>query len=277
MKVFTRRWRVLSLTAAVALAAVSAVSALDMSVGGGGFFAGDFGGGFFSNSISSVNSFGSMGGMPVTLDFTREQKSPWLGGGIKGFFDLTYAEISVGLTFAGGSLKTTSSVKFTVAGTDVPLPEDIARELGIANSEIDMSGIFWNIGLLLKYPINFGAVTLFPAAGLDVMPCVSASWLPDRISSGAPGDYRAGDAGDLFALWIRFGAGFDYNMNDVMFLRTVALYGIRMENPAERDGGKDYIFDFLYDNQFASFDPRLDSKSASGYGVEVRVSVGFRL
>ena len=271
MKFFNRQgWgRTLLLAAVLATGSVSAVSALDMSVGGGGFFAGDFGGGFFSNSLS-FNYSGSMAGMPVTLDFAREQKSPWSGGGIKGFFDLTYAEISVGLTFVGGSLKTASSAKFTVAGIDMPLPEDAARELGIANSEIDMSGTFWNIGLLLKYPVNVGAVTLFPAVGFDGLSCVSANRLPDRVS----------DADDLGALWIKFGAGFDYNLNDVMFLRTVALYGIRMENKAETDVSEDrsYIRNSqILNDIFANFGPNVDSKSDSGYGVEVRVSVGFRL
>jgi len=133
-----------------------------------------------------------------------------------------------------------------------------------------MSGTFWNIGLLLKYPVNFGAVTLFPAAGFDGMSCVSANRLPDRVS----------DAGDLGALWIKFGAGFDYNLNDVMFLRTVALYGIRMENKAETDVSEDrsYIRNSqILNDIFANFGPNIDSKSDSGYGVEVRVSVGFRL
>jgi len=267
---FTKFGRTLLLTAVTVIVTVSAVSALDMSVGGGGFFANDFDGGFFSNSFSINSSSGSMGGMPVTLDFTREQKSPWSGGGIKVFFDLKYAEISTGLTFAGGSLKTTSSATFTMAGIDNTLPEEIARELGFANSEIDMSGTFWNIGLLLKYPINLGTATVFPAVGFDGLSCLSASWLPDRTN----------DADDLSPLWIKFGAGFDYNLNDRMFLRTVALYGIRFTTKAETDASEGILSE-IHNSQILNYiigNGRIGSEPFSeSYGLEVRVSVGFRL
>ena len=94
------------------------------SIGIGGFFSNDFGGGFKMPEINIKN---------IKIPGT-EMKTPWIGGGVKGFFDITYAEFGIGLTFASG----------------------------------DWSFNALNLGLLGKYPIELhDNISMFPAAGID--------------------------------------------------------------------------------------------------------------
>ncbi len=104
-----------------------------MSIGIGGFFSNDFGGGFKIPEIN-INK--------IKIPSSKV-KTPWVGGGIKGFFDITYVEIGVGLTFGGGTME-------------------------MAAVEVDWSFVALNLSILGKYPIEFtDNISLFPAIGTD--------------------------------------------------------------------------------------------------------------
>ena len=199
----------------LAFGAVSAVSAacdgvfpacseLDRSVGGGVFFAGDFGGGFFGVSREENGKVVS-------------ETVPWSGGGVHLFFDASYAEFSFDLALGSGTPKTD--------GKSV-------------NTDIGISFIGLGVGLLLKYPFELtDDVSLFPAFGVDY-----AFMLYSEAKSSVNGNdvYRKIEKPDRFgALWFKFGGGFDVALAGAMFLRPELLYGIRLANKYESDLAED--------------------------------------
>jgi len=240
---------VASIIVGLALGAVSAVSAVDMSFGGGGFFAGDWGAGFYGFEETSSGIKGT-------------ETSSWSGGGIHAFFDVTYAEISVGLTFAGGTEED------AIAGVVIPsvVPTDV-------------SGTFLNLGVLGKYPIPLNdKMTLFPAVGIDYALCLSGAATKLGIENKFDGLSLSGNpnptepkAGDLSALWIKFGAGMDYNLTDKIYIRPEFLYGIRLSNSYEG-----MMEDLHKAAQIGSSTPST-MESVLGHGLTIKAGVGFRL
>jgi len=214
-----------------------------LSVGGGAFFGSDFGGGLVGGKYSSSESM-----YGVTVKAEAEQSAPWFGGGINAFFDVQYAEVGLGITFASATWKSEYSVTVegSVAGVDMSYLNQSQK------SEFSVSSTLFNIGLLLKYPIDLGSMSVFPAAGIDYAACLSM-----KDENGHSND----DAGDASALWIKFGAGLDFSLSESMFLRSVLLYGIRMENKAESDLIKEAP----------------GAESIMGHGLTIRVGVGFKL
>ncbi|MDR2694187.1 MAG: autotransporter domain-containing protein [Chitinispirillales bacterium] len=234
----------------LALGAVSAVSAVDLSVGGGGFFASDFGGGLLGVSAKSASA-----------DIEMKQSVPWYGGGIQVFFDAAYAEIGLGLTFAGGTLST----ERTRAGETVK-----------DDTSTTASGTGLNISVLGKYPIALSdAVTLFPTAGIDYATCLSASYtsggkthdFDGKTDDGNPSEGEP-KAGDFSSLWIKFGVGLDYNLSDKLFLRPTVLYGIRLANKSEND---------MVDDMKVGAPSDAEINSVLGHGLTVKVGIGFKL
>jgi opacity protein-like surface antigen len=108
--------------------------AIDMSAGGGVFYAGGFGGGI-NIGIANVN---------VTM--------PYNAFGVYGFFDATYVEVSASLGFGSGDSKSNSPY--------------------FSSSSYSFTGL--SFGLLGKYPININdKITLFPAAGIEYQAVLS--------------------------------------------------------------------------------------------------------
>jgi len=226
------------IAAVLALGAFSTVSA-EMSVGGGGFFAGNFGGGV--DGEVSV----SAGGQSVNM--TMDVKMPNVGGGVYGFFDVEYAELSVGLFLGGGAWE----VEAKAAG------QSNKQKIG------DLSTVELDLGLLLKYPVALsGSMTVFPAAGINYQLCTSAKM----------NDTEADEPGDLSRVWIKFGAGGDFYLSEKLFIRPVLLYGIGLENKMEKDY-RDMINSQLQSALGAS--PNVDTKLS--HGLTVKVGVGFKL
>jgi len=220
----------------LALGAVSAVSALDLSVGGGGFFASDFGGGVEYNV--SVAGAGEV---------TSTTKTPYYGGGLNLFFDLAFAEVSIGYFMGGGEWET--EVKSTIVGQGSQSQSD----------KFDFSASSINLGLLGKYPIALSdAMTVFPAVGIDYLMCISAKLNGNDEE----------EPGDLSALAIKFGAGLDFGLSDKLFLRSELLYGIRLASTFENDLG-----DLLK----AAFQGLGTSETRLGHGLTVKVGIGFKL
>lgn len=202
-------------------------------MGGGGFFGSNFGGGV--NADVSVAS--------VTIK--SETAMPIAGGGIYGFFDAGYAELSVGLFFGSGSWETEAT---SSAG------QSQSQKLGdVSTTELDL-------GLLLKYPVAVSeAMKIFPVVGMDYQACMSAE---------AEGD-KNDEPGDLSRLWVKFGAGADFSLNEKLFIRPALLYGIGLGNTFEKDFG-----DALkYELAGAS----AEVKTRLSHGLTVKVGVGMKL
>jgi len=125
--------------------------------------------------------------------------------GIHGFFDVKYAEISLGLLF--GSQKGTGDEK-----------------------AIDTTTL--NLGLVGKYPFSINdSVVFFPFAGIDYNINLSARYDGEEIKD--EGGFKKADMFD--ALSILLGIGFDFNITESIFIRADAAYGIVLNSKAEND------------------------------------------
>jgi len=198
------------------LCAGAALSAqVQMSVGVGGSFTSAFGGG------------GEMtvSGLSAGFEF------PYSGGGFHAFFDATYFEASIGLFFGTLNMEGTGLVS------------------GTSGKIMDFDGL--TLGLLGKFPIDLGFLTLFPAVGIEYL----------LISNGKDDNGNSlSDPDEFNHLWIKFGVGADFSITEQIFIRGTILYGIRLESSLESDINKIY-----------SFDPVL------GHGIQVKLAVGFKL
>jgi hypothetical protein len=195
---------------------------LARSAGGGGFLGGDFGGG----------AKGTLGN-----DF-RKTKTPYFGGGVFAFFDLVYAELSLGYFSGSGTGKETDS--------------------RMNSRSADFSLTNFNIGLLGKYPVAYNEkLYLFPLLGLEYDICLSAK----------QEDNEYDDPSDLSALWLKFGGGLDLAVSEKLYLRVEALYGIRLKNKFEED---------LVDN-YKSMAPGISAEALLGHGLTVKVAMGYKI
>jgi hypothetical protein len=213
--------------AALAAGGVSAKTDFGVSAGVGGLIGGDFGGGFESS-----------GG-------TMKVEMPYFGGGGFAFLDVTYAELSFGISGGGGKLKMT------------------AKYSGLSGTyEADWSITNLNIGLLGKYPIAINErFTVFPLLGIDFLAALSAkdedgNDLLDGLNALGGSDYKAGD---LSALWFKLGGGADFSITEKFYARLGLLYGLRLPNKVEKDMADDY-----------------DGETLLGHGLNVKLAVGYR-
>jgi TolB-like protein len=185
--------------------AVGKKSWKSLSVGAGGVFASDFGGG---------QNWGS-----------GQIGMPFYGGGAYLTFDAVYAAVTVGYVQGGGKWKGPGG-----AGSDTLLP--------------DMSRSSLNIGVYAKYPnVALGQkMNLYPLLSLDYGLAVSGKLeyaggrkyvFDDRNEDGY-------SAGALSALWVKAGCGADYSVGSGAYIRTEALYGARTVTAYEKDGEKKY-------------------------------------
>jgi len=192
-----------------------------LSAGGGAFFAGDFGGG-------------------VDWDNGEAMAMPYYGGGVHIFFDVTYAEIFAGYYMGGGKWQSNS--------TDKGLP--------------DVSRACLNIGVFAKYPFGEGSVRFFPLLGVDYEAAVSGKIKPDggteRKFDGT-GEFPA-KAGDLSALWFKFGGGIDFDITESAYLRAELLYGLRTGNTFEKNS--------------ADYEQGVGGKPRLGNGLTVKAGAG---
>jgi len=231
--------------AGLAIGAFSLVSALDMSWGSGLSFVSNFGGGFKTPEIQS-NGF--------TIK-ELENTTPWMGGTLGGFFDLTYAEISLGFTGGTGTLS-----------QEVPLQNQMGQIVYVKQKQ-DYNFVAIDIGLLGKYPVALSdAVTLAPLVGIDYQ-----LWLGGGIAVANIDGSVNEEPGDNSRLWIKFGAGLDYNLNERLFLRIPVLYGIGLANKVEND-----VNDTLKQLRDLGLDIG-DAKILLSHGLTIGFNVGFKL
>jgi len=235
--------------AVMLLGTVSSASAIDFSVGGVGFFASDFGG-----QGTHVSDHTTSAGKWVTREYT----TPWVGGGFGVFFDATYGEAGIGITFAGGNPKVWMEDK------------DNEDDTSYTNKNTSYSMTFLNISVLGKYPISLSeSASLYPAFGIDYHICVAgeteATINGDTHTSKWDGKDNNQDAGDNSHLWLKFGAGLDYGLSEKLFLRAQALYGVGFASKSTDDS---------VESQESG---GANVKSVLGHGLTIKVGVGYKL
>jgi hypothetical protein len=132
----------------------------------------------------------------------------YAGGGFFAFFDATYAEADVGMSF--GQLKWSSD----------------------GGSDMKFNLVYLDLSLLGKYPIALSdKLSLFPLLGLGGHISVSAK----HDESGDTLKNHSGDEAPtlLSSLWIKAGGGVDFFFTDAIFLRGEVLLGYQLASTYE--------------------------------------------
>jgi hypothetical protein len=124
-----------------------------------------------------------------------------LGGGGFAFLDATFVELSVGYVHGRTSLMT---------------------ETGNQKTKDSDAFSVLDIGLLGKYPISLGKISLFPLLGANYQHIFSQE--------------------DENIWRLQFGGGMDYKFTEKLYVRGEALFGVRL--PWEHDNGLDLHIDY---------------------------------
>jgi hypothetical protein len=199
----------------------------DVSVGGGGFFTGGFGGGIKWADGSAV-------AMPYTA-----------GAGGYLFLDAVYAQAFAGYSAGGGKWISAAS-----PGEDY-LPY--------------MSRTYINIGLLAKYPLGAGRLRYFPLLGAEYEMAIAGKLeFGDGSEYVFDGNGDRYEAGALSNLWVKLGGGADFKISENLYLRGELLYGVKLANDLESDGG----------DKFSDMLPSGKGSPMMGSGVSVRIGAG---
>ncbi|MDR0301831.1 MAG: hypothetical protein LBI04_05905 [Treponema sp.] len=163
--------------------------AIDMAAGGGLMF--DFSGN------NGVEYAGYYEGLRVT------------SFGAFGFFDFTYAEIDLYLTYG--------SVTAVAEGGGLNETADVGSMIQLGFS------------LLGKYPIDMSSMTLFPLAGISY----------NRVLSYEIEGISFPDAGEwLSQFGFLLGLGLDYSFTESIFLRAEGLFNIRLSTKLQDESVK---------------------------------------
>jgi hypothetical protein len=230
----------------VASAQANIIQALGLSVGGGVFIGGDFGGG-----AKATASYGGLSG-------EMSEKLPYFGAGGFLFLDAKYVELSLGLFGGGGAAKTTTKFPGTSTTTE----------------KMDMSIGSFNIGLLGKYPFPINSkLSVFPLLGFDFQIVFSA-----KVEGDDYKDLYGGETTDFSATWFKFGGGLDYAITDKVYFRGEALYGFKIPTKAEKDIKdilKAYGEYMLASYGISGIHP--NAETLLGHGLTVKLAIGYKL
>jgi outer membrane protein W len=192
----TKKVVLVLLVAALVAGSAFAQREFIISLGAGGYFTSDFGGGIEMN----------------VPGFSMSAKTPYYGGGGFVFLDATFAELSFGSVSGFGTM-------------DANIP-------GLGSGSADMSYTGLDIGLLLKYPFDAGdKLQVFPLLGITYRFMISVKEDGKKIEDPSSGIKSR----DFSALWFKGGGGLDFALSDSLFLRAELLYGIRLKNTFEKD------------------------------------------
>ena len=204
----------------------SAAVFAQVSIGGGGLVSGSFSSWFLDKD------------KPGDLD---RFNSSLLGVAPFVFVDLKYAEISIALPI--GTLKGDSTMSTN--------PNFPASTLGLRGSAY------------FKIPFALSSrFSLFPMIGADFDLFFSAKKDDDRdalFPVSGTSNVKAGEA--LNTLWFKAGIGLDTFITEHLFIRTEALYGIRLNNKMEK-----YFRDIRSG----------EMKSMLTHGGDFKLAIGYR-
>jgi hypothetical protein len=205
----------LCLVAVTVSAAAFALPEFGMSAGGGGLF--DLG-------FSSYK--GKHGG--------DDMDGVYAGGGFFAFFDATYVEADLGMSF--GQLKISSD-----------------------GGDMKLNLTYFDLGILGKYPFSINEkLVVFPMLGLGGHIAVSAK--DDDSGKSVKNKDGDDDSSIMSSLWIKAGGGLDFFFTDAIFLRGELLLGYQFASTYE--SSDDYPLGSWFDATGA-FAPTL--KIAVGY------------
>jgi len=201
-----------------------------ISAGGGGFYSNDFGGGIIWNRTDGE----------VTM--------PYSGGGVYLFLDVIYAQVFIAYSAGGGKWES---------------PNATADDLH------DMRRSYINFGIFAKYPLaaeptgNIN-IEFFPLLGIDYEASLSGKLVRENGSEYSfDGGNGHPEAGDLSALWIKFGIGGDVGLSESIYLRAELMYGVRTANRFEKDA-----VDMSVEAS--------TTKTKLGHGLTLRVGAGIK-
>jgi opacity protein-like surface antigen len=184
-----KKWFSILVLAAIVVGGAFALPEFRLSAGGNGDFMALFG----STKVGDYKS-----------------KTHTIGGGFAAFFDVTYAEIGLGMDFANQK--------------DPDDDDDEGTNL-----------TYFSISLLGKYPIALGEkVTLFPLLGFDwnIFTGGKEKNHDEKIKrNDLPDDYKS----MYDAFLIDLGIGADFALTDALYLRGSFLYGFKLNSKYERD------------------------------------------
>jgi hypothetical protein len=212
---------------AIAFGVVLPVSALDMSAG----IYGKYGLGF-----TNMGKYIVCGILPHELPHEVGSKQLTVVGGFGGFFDITYAEVNLGISF-----DRTDNLEGGCLGC------------GIGGA----SGIFFDISASGKYPVNLGGVTLFPLTGFTYSLCMSIKHDHDDIhyDNGEDFDEAVGFNSRFF---INLGGGMDIPLNEKMFIRPAVMYNLGFPSKRTRE-----VFEYN------------ETSAPLTHGFRIKISLGF--
>jgi len=160
-----------------------------------------------------------------------DERANSFGIGVNGFFDATYIEINVGLLFTNS--KTDVSGAKAIDTTDLTL------------------------GFIGKFPISIGEkAKFFPFAGIEYNLILAEEFDGEDMLKNVSSSDKADSMQNLKIL---LGAGFDFDINDGMYFRAEASYGIFIDNKGDKD--------------FKDSDS--DNKLIRGI-IPIKLGVGFR-
>ena len=153
-----------------------------------------------------------------------------IGGGLFALFDITYAEVNVGILFG--------SLKQEYAG--------VWDDYSINNFNLTFS-------IYGKYPIRLGSFSIFPMLGVQYDLCLSAKDEGEIIF-----DNPLIRMDHMNRFWIKFGVGADFNLTEKLYFRPSFLYGINFGTRNDRDVKK-------YNSKESIFHHGLDIRIAIGW------------
>jgi len=198
-------------------------------IAGGAFAEMSAGGGILYSGDFTSGMTASVSGI------SGELKMPSNAFGVYGFFDANYVEVSVGLLFG------TTKISMEISGYG-------------STDMYDFQTTTLSLGLLGKYPIPIGKIVLFPAVGIDY----------NYVLSAEDGSASYADAEKLSTLWIRFGAGLDFDITENLYLRGTVLFGIKIPSEFENDLSDAY--------KAMGYNPEINI----GFGTAIKFAVGYK-
>jgi len=207
-------------------------------------------GGAFAQIEMSVGGGGildmSFGNGIKDKDNTYGNNNTSFGGFV--FFDITYAQIEVDYLY--GSLEQTFN------GVKVSGWKGTFNQFGI--------------GLLGKYPIDLGAVTLFPLIGINYNMVMSYEQNGVKYTgywANSVDGYKLYKISEYFSqLGILAGLGFDIGITEQIFIRAEALFQLRLPNKGMKDRAE--YWDKVYNDT---------NTTTLGLGPRIKIGVGYKL
>jgi opacity protein-like surface antigen len=180
----------------------------------------------FGISAGAGGLFNAGFGGGVEYDHVDYDPPVTLGFGGFAFLDATFAELDATFVYATSS-----------------------EDSGGKTYDTTAPGLVFS--LLGKYPIELGAVTVFPLLGVNYTYVLSASFDGKEVE-----DF---DSSEVSTLGFSAGCGLDYGLTDALYLRGEVIYNINLPNKQNTDAASDF-----------------DGMAKLGHGPTIKIAVGYQ-